>query len=124
MDIQKVLCKLREGDWYSFAQLTEDEKDSGMSRMQFSKVILTPWAEANNVAMPTLEEFHNAEKEVFREDALERRAVRYRNESDPLKNELEYDAFVKGENVNLTSWYELIAKIKSDIPLEVTYNGR
>lgn len=51
------------------------------------------------------------------EEAIAQRVARYTSESDPLKNEAEYDAQVSGTAPDYTSWLAKVAEIKADIPL-------
>lgn len=47
----------------------------------------------------------------------EQRRRAYRQESDPLKNEADYDAIVSGEEPEYTAWLAKVEEIKARYPL-------
>lgn len=65
-----------------------------------------PYLEAPAEPVPdTLEQVHA------------KRQAAYAAESDPLKNEAEYDAIVAGESPDYTAWMAKVAEIKDRYPL-------
>lgn len=57
------------------------------------------------------------EREKTLEDIISFRLSAYREESDPLKNEAEYDALINGAEPDYTEWLAKVAEIKERYPL-------
>lgn len=53
------------------------------------------------------------------EQVQAQRQAAYVAESDPLKNEAEYDAIVAGTDPDYTAWLDKVAEIKARYPLPV-----
>lgn len=51
------------------------------------------------------------------EDPMKMRRLAYRNESDPLKIEAEYDALISGSDPDYGPWKEAVKSIKDRFPL-------
>lgn len=62
-----------------------------------------------------LDRYNEAVKSVKSE-----RKSAYREESDGLKFQAEYDALIEGRDVDYTEWREKVSEIKDRIPLPVS----